>query len=322
MNIWQRWIATLGILMGFVGWAEAAQVTLTAVADTSLWQRQTNHNLGGSDLLPAGTIGADGPFRKSRMLVKFDLSALPSDAVIESASVYFRVVRAPDTEKGSNNSPFRGQRTLKPWGEGNTSYADPLVPMQSTQLAAAGEATWTHRFHGDDATIWTPAGGDFEDDDFAEAASFEFFMQIGPDRDYVATLNTSGLQDLRDWLADPGSNFGWVLRSGQENLPSTARQFASREYAVAGQRPQLTIIYSISQPDPPQIQSILRQGAGVTIRFTAQANLIYRPQYRPLVHTGGWTNLPTLGPLATDGTLEFSDYLTGVDERYYRVVVP
>ncbi len=302
--------------------ADAAQITIPATADTSLWQRQTNHNLGGSDLLPAGTIGADGPFRRSRMLVKFDLAAVPANAVVESASVYFRVVRAPDPEKGSNNSPFTGRRTLKPWGEGDKSYTDPQTPMTSTQLATAGEATWTHRFHGDDATIWTPAGGDFADDDFAEAASFEFFMQVGPDRDYVASLNATGLQDLLDWIADPGSNFGWVLKSEQENLPSTARQFASREYASAGHRPQLTIIYSVPQPDPPQIQSILRQGNGVTIRFTAQATLIYRPQYRPLVHTGGWTNLPTLGPLATDGALEFSDNLAGVDERYYRVIVP
>jgi len=302
--------------------ADAAQITIPATADTSLWQRQTNHNLGGSDLLPAGTIGADGPFRRSRMLVKFDLAALPANAVIEAASIYFRVVRAPDPEKGSNNSPFAGRRSLKPWGEGDKSYTDPQTPMTSTQLASAGEATWTHRFHGNDATIWTPAGGDFEDDDFAEAPSFEFFMLAGHDRDYVAPLNATGLQDLRDWLADPGSNFGWVLKSEQENLPSTARQIASREYAVAGHRPQLTIVYSVPQPDPPQIQSITWQGPDVIVRFTAQAAVVYRPQHRLRVHTGEWTNLPTLGPLAGDGTLEFTDDLTGVDERYYRVIIP
>src|SRR5262245_27814116 len=112
MHLWKCRVLMMGVLFGIGAWLHAAQVRLTAVADTSLWQRQTNHNLGGSDLLPAGTIGADGPFRRSRMLVKFDLASLPPSAVIESASVYFRVVRSPDPEKGSSNSRFTGRRAF------------------------------------------------------------------------------------------------------------------------------------------------------------------------------------------------------------------
>jgi len=316
------WLIVLALLL-ITHVVEAAQITIPATADTSLWQREATNNLGGADFLPAGTIGADGPFRRSRILVKFAITgALPNNAVIGSASIYLRVVRSPDPEKGSNNSPFAGRRVLKDWGEGNKAYTDPQTPMTSTQLATAGEATWTHRFYGDDAKNWSVLGGDFTDNDFAEAPSFEFFMLAGPDRDYAAPLNSAGLQDLRDWLADPDSNFGWVLKSEQENLPSTARQIASREYAVAEHRPQLTINYTVPQPNPPQIQSITRQGAAVTIRFTAQANVVYRPQHRLLVQTGEWMDLPMLGPLTSDGTLEFSDDLTGVDGRYYRVIVP
>lgn len=321
MNSWKLAVAMLGLLTFLGGSVQGAQVTLTSVADTSLWQRATNHNLGGSDLLPAGTIGADGPFRRSRLLVRFDLSAVPANAEIESASVYFRVVRAPDPEKGSNNSPFTGRRVFKAWGEGNKSYTDPQTPMTSTQLATAGEATWTHRFYGDDATIWTPAGGDFEDDDFAETASFEFFMLAGPDRDYVAALNTSGLQDLRDWLGDPESNFGWLLRTESETTGSTARQIASREYGTPAHRPQLTIVYSLPEPTPPQIQSIVRSGSQVTVRFSAQAGVVYLPQHRLLVNAGNWEPLDPAGPLGSDGTLEFTDDVSGVTERYYRVVV-
>ncbi|HSH15959.1 MAG TPA: DNRLRE domain-containing protein [Verrucomicrobiae bacterium] len=301
----------------------SAQIVLLPSADTSLWQRAPTNNLGASDILPAGTVGADGPFTRSRLLVKFDLSAqLPANAIIESASVYFRVVRAPDPEKGSNNSPFSGHRILKDWGEGNKTYTDPQTPMTSTQAATAGEATWRHRFHGDDATLWTPAGGDFTDDDFAEASSFGFFMQAGADRDYTATFTASGLQDLRDWLVNPEENFGWVLITEEENLPSTGRQIASREFATPEYRPQLTINYSLPEPAAPQIQSITRNGVQVTVRFSAQASIVYRPQHRPLVHTGGWADLPDLGPLATDGTLEFTDDLTGVNERYYQVIAP
>ena len=59
----------------------AAEVTLTAVADTSLWQRQTNHNLGGTPFLPAGNVGSDGNFRRTHMLLKFSLEgAIPDGA--------------------------------------------------------------------------------------------------------------------------------------------------------------------------------------------------------------------------------------------------
>ena len=47
----------------------------------------------------------------------------------------------------------------------------------------------------------------------------------------MTIMNETGLQDVRDWLADPGSNHGWVLRSLSENFGFPARQFASREYA-------------------------------------------------------------------------------------------
>ncbi|HAV65314.1 MAG TPA: hypothetical protein DCY13_23440 [Verrucomicrobiales bacterium] len=317
------WVTVL-IVIATLGSAGAAQVTLFPAADTSLWQRQPANNLGGMPFLPAGTTGDDGPFTRSRLLIRFDVAAtLPANAVIDSASIYFRVVRAPDPAKGNNNSEFNAHRVLKPWGEGTKSFTDPQVPMTSTQPATAGETTWLHRFHGASASAWTPPGGDFTDDDFAEAASFAFFALAGADRDYTADLNETGLQDVRDWLADPGSNHGWVLRSLSENFGFTARQFASREYADnPAHRPQLTIVYSLPQPVPPQIQSINRNGNQLTIRFSAQAGVVYRPQRRAAVHSGAWTDLPAVGPLATAGTLSFVDDVTGQSERYYRVVTP
>jgi hypothetical protein len=320
MNFGRRLLLPILWLIS-VGSSPAAQIVLLPSADTSLWQRGTNHNLGGSDLLPVGTTGSDGGGKRGRPLLKFDVAAaLPSNAVIESASFYFRVVIAP--MEGGVTSTMEAFPVLFDWGEGNKTYTDPQRPMNSTQPATAGEATWLHRFHGDESQRWQEPGGALFDQDFSEDPSFSAFLQADAGRDYNRPLTASGLDVLRQWLTNPASNFGWVLISQREGTLFTGRQIASREFATPEFRPRLTINYSLPEPVAPQIQSITRAGVQVTVRFSAQANVVYRPQHRPLVHTGGWTDLPNLGPLATDGTLEFTDDLTGVNERYYQVIVP
>lgn len=316
-------ISLLAALIGCTKILPAAQVTLTPVADTSLWQGATNHNLGGSDLLPVGAAGDNTGGAQSRLLIKFDVAmALPTNAVIESATLTLQVVHGPGPST-AHTANFDGYKILNDWGEGNKSYTNSLSPMTSTQVATAGEATWTHRFFGDDNARWIEPGGAIYDQDFSETADFSFFTHIDSQYTYVIPLNSSGIKSVQDWLADPANNFGWVIRIADQN-PAwwTARQVASREYADPAERPQLTINYSTSQPDPPQIESIVRAGSQLTIRFGAQANVIYRPQFRPFVDTAAWTDLPDLGPLGAAGNLEFSDDLTGIATRFYRVIVP
>lgn len=297
----------------------AEQITLTAVADTSLWQRETNHNLGGTPFLPAGNVGSDGNFSKTRMLVKFDLvGALPEGAIVQSASVYLRVVRAPDPAKLSRNSTFMGRRVLKNWGEGNKIYTDPQTPMTSTLQATAGEATWDHRFAGDPSGTWAMPGGDFTDNDFAEAEDFDFFSSQTADRDVESPLNAEGLTTIKDWLTDSSSNFGWVIKS-ELTSGGTARQFASREYSIPEHRPQLSIVYATASPE---ILSIGKQEDSVTIDYTAEKSVVYRPQYKDSLTTPEWEDFPDQIPLGADGVQQIFDDVTGVDERYYRVIIP
>jgi len=301
----------------------ADQIVLTAVADTSLWQRETNHNLGGAPFLPAGTVGSDGNFRRTRILLKFDLAgSLPPGAIVESASVYLRVVRAPDPEKLSRNSTFTGRRILKDWGEGDKIYTDPQTPMTSTLPATAGEATWDDRFYGDPAATWAVPGGDFTDNDFAEASDFDFFTSPFADVDETAGLNAEGLGTLRAWIADPASNFGWVVKSELETAGGTARHFAASEYSILEHRPQLIITYSVLGPTAPVIESIARTGDSVTVDYSVEAGVVYLPQFKSTVDGALWTDLPLQGPLGAASTLHVTNDVTGINERYYRVVIP
>lgn len=302
--------------------ARAAQVTLTPSADTSLWSFAPDHNLGGSDQLPVGTAGDNTGGAPSRLLIKFDVaSALPTNAVIQSATLLLRVIHGPGAT--AQTADFGGYQVLFDWGEGNKTYTNSLAPMGSTQLATAGEATWTHRFFGDDSKRWMSPGGAIYDQDFSETAGFTFFMHLDSEYSYTIPLNDTGIQAIQDWLTAPQYNFGWVIRTVDLNAPWwTARQVASREYADPAARPQLAIVYSVPGPEPPQISSILQSGSQISIQFDARANVTYRPQFRSAVDSGPWTDLPDLGPQGADGSLNFNDDVTGVATRFYRVIIP
>lgn len=313
-------IVGLGLLSCCPASVVAEQITLTPVADTTLWEREPTHNLGGAGMLPVGTIGDDGNRSKSHLLLKFDVAgSLPANAVIDSAVLKLHQLRSPGTSP--SNKTFRGYRVLFDWGEGNKAYGDPQIPLQTTLEATEGEATWMDRMFGVEGNAWLSPGGAI-DSDFGDDPNFEFFSQSGADRDYEPSVMLAGLESLMSWVASPESNFGWAIVVDSENTPYTARQLASRENANPAYRPQLTIVYTVPGPAQPAIQSIVRNGNLIAIDYSAEAGVIYRPQFKETVDAVIWTDLPDQGPLGSAGSLEFIDDVTGVAERYYQITIP
>src|SRR5258707_1107878 len=81
----------------FIG-ARAESIILTPVADTALFEYEPNFNFGAEYDLPAGTIGRAGGFKRSRILLKFDVArAIPTNAVIGGAVLTLTAVKAPDS---------------------------------------------------------------------------------------------------------------------------------------------------------------------------------------------------------------------------------
>src|SRR5690242_7373932 len=120
-------------------------ITLTPIADTSIFEEVPNNNLGGLSDVPAGTIRVR---KKSRALFKFDVSQIPASASITSVSLTLQVVKTPPSGVASI---FDLHRVLRDWGEGTGAAAETGSP------ATAGQATWINRFHP--STPWSPAGG-------------------------------------------------------------------------------------------------------------------------------------------------------------------
>src|SRR5687767_6597192 len=113
--------------------AHPATATFSPAADTTLFAYDGgNNNLGISSTYIVGGTDHNGI---GRALLRFDLSTLPPNAQIQSASLAFRVVNAPSGPA----STFALHRMLKTWNEGTKGGV-------TGAPATAGESTWNHQF--------------------------------------------------------------------------------------------------------------------------------------------------------------------------------
>lgn len=223
-------------------------MTLNAVAETSLFARNPDFNLGRTTLASGASRVGD----LSRALFRFDLSSLPADAIITGASVQLSVTRVPDPDKepGPASSDFSLHRVLVDWGEGTGEGL-------TGTAAKPGEATWSSRFH--DTTSWS-APGALLGTDFANNPSAT--TNVNAVGSYF--WNSQELvNDVNSWVADPVSNFGLILVSNNEGTRGTARRFSAKEDVDGGIPPQLIITFI---PEPSSAILLAVAIAGATIR--------------------------------------------------------
>ena len=165
---------------------------------------------------------------KRRGLLHFDLSSLPADAIIATASLNIFVNKlAP----GSAGQPVEAYKLTSNWGEGtsNSNGGGQGVAAQTN------DATWSTRFTGTPGP-WTTAGGDF-------ISSISGSVPISGTGAFSIT-GSALAADVQSWIANPTSNFGWIL-TGNEALSQDARRLSSRQSANVAERPTLTITFSI-----------------------------------------------------------------------------
>ena len=211
-------------------------ITLTASIDTSIFSESGAVANGAGDSLFVGRT-LSGVNR--RALLQFDVAgAVPAGATIESVTLMLHLAQ---TTGGGQSVGVH--RLLASWAEGTSSGSGQGAP------AAAGEATWTHRFFGTTDT-WTSAGGDFD-----AAASEVMAVAVDTGETYSWTSGAL-LDDVQAWLDAPAANFGWIM-IGNETSPQTAMRFLSSENSVAGLRPQLVIDYTVAAVPEPALASML-----------------------------------------------------------------
>jgi hypothetical protein len=203
---------------------------LGAEKDNSIFSENTSESNGAGINIYAGKIQTGTAFR--RALVKFDVSALPANAILQSTALELYVYKAARSTTTPHN--FDIHKVLNNWGEAGSYGSGDGAPAQT------GDVTWSQRFYPN--TNWNSSGGDFEATISASqmVAYNEFNLEMDVWSSAQMTL------DVLSWRANPSTNFGWIL-IGDETINGSAKGFVSREmvgyYVFA--RPKLKINYTL-----------------------------------------------------------------------------
>jgi hypothetical protein len=223
-------------------------VELKPVADTTLHEISPGNNMGRHSHV---AIGSTAKSTAARGLFRFDVSAIPANAVVSQVSLTFELPPLGRVDTGG--SLYSAHRVLKGWGEGTKAGS---LGMTATE----GEASWNHAAM---PIAWSTPGGQAGTDYEATASATE---TIGPAPGVYTMRSTTGLiADVQHWVANPERNFGWLLKVDDETIAQTARQFASRETTNA---PILRVEFSVSGAGELRITTIERADTNVVIRWT------------------------------------------------------
>jgi hypothetical protein len=225
-------VVMLGVCACGAPIARGVTVTFGALKDNTLYETPDDSVSNGlGPYMYAGRTGTNaGTPALRRAVIGFDVSSIPADAVIESATLTLNLSRAAAAGPGN----IFVHRLLKDWGEGTSNAGD---PGGSGVAATPGDATWGYNFYN--TSQWTDRGGDF----FPGPSSARLVSDLGKYNFNDSPMAT----DVAGWIADPASNFGWIIRGSEEALNS-AKRFETKENPIEGNRPALTVVYSVPEP--------------------------------------------------------------------------
>ncbi len=229
------WVIALGTLV-WPSWTLAGQAVCPCTADTSIAAvgREANQNSGTAE-----KIKIKG--RENQLLMAFDLSGVPKDAVITSATL-----RVHTTNPKFRLHQVAVSSVSTPWVEGAGRQVDDegrgsAAPAVCYNRPGPKEATWA----GDDSTIadvtWGN-GGSVENYGFATAQPDDWW-QIPVDPRVVAAMRADSfgliVQDESGWWEPKLSNIFVNSRERKKFATTLTVQWtdADKSAPVSGERP-------------------------------------------------------------------------------------
>ncbi|MCC6444105.1 MAG: DNRLRE domain-containing protein [Armatimonadetes bacterium] len=170
-----------------------------------------------------------------RFLIAFDVSAIPSSAVVSAASLELYLAQLVS---GS------GLAALEVWS--------------LTQSWVETEACWQNRQSG---VAWTAPGG----------TKGSLLGTINGTSTGTKTLSSAALAEaVQGWVSDPASNGGLLIKcpdADEASTPYTNMMFRPGEYTNAAQRPKLTVTYSVAI-GTPSLALVSRTNTSLTLAVT------------------------------------------------------
>lgn len=179
--------------------------------DTFMSSAEATTNYGTTAVFAAGNDGV----RSQRTLIKWDLSSIPGNAIVSSATLSIFVA----VDASNNARTLRAYRVLRAWTEDG--------------------ATW-NKYDG--SSDWGTAGcantsTDREATDIG-TASIDASPPVGTE--YQISLTASKVQE---WISGALTNNGLLLQADTENADSI--QYDSAESLTALEKPKLVITYEL-----------------------------------------------------------------------------
>jgi hypothetical protein len=246
----------------FLASTYSSQPDGTAGVDARLSSASPTSNFGTDTSLAVGE--ADTTVNTGRSLVKFDLTSIPANATINSATLSLWQF----SDNSSNARTFRVYRSLRAWVESQT--------------------TWNIYSTGNN---WQAAGGfganDSEQTDIGSLA----FTATEANGEKQWSLTASAIQEM---VAGTFTNNGFLLKADTES--NDMYQFRSSDWTTAGERPKLVIDYSEATNTPTNTATFTATNTPTaTDTPTATATATDTP-----TATATATDTPTATATATD----------------------
>ena len=195
-------------------------------------EEQNGLAAGGTYQLMVGRVGENDATPLRRSLIQFDLSTIPSGAVIRNAFVSLYAFKV----KYYDEVPVTLQRVTSGWvagtyNSGGSGHSSGMNP---------GDATWLNT---SSPAAWNTPGGDFIGAPSATAIVGETGLYSWSSSQLTA--------DVQAWIDGAAENFGWIVR-GDEVTPHMVKEFASMDYFDSDLSPTLTIDF-ITVPEPTDL---------------------------------------------------------------------
>ncbi len=192
-------------------YTEKTTIGLSAEIDAYIAQGSPSSNYGNCNRLYSGSTSSNS----NRSLLKFNLTSIPTNAIIEGATLLLTRVGGSNT----SSTNISVHKITADWTEGSGSCS-----------GNTGPASWNQRTSG---TAWASSGGDF-------TATADAITAVAGNATYKWALKDL----IQKWVNGSSPNYGMLLKMQTEGV-ANEKYFASSEYNTAGLRPQLEITYSI-----------------------------------------------------------------------------
>jgi len=155
-------------------------------------------------------IGRSTPGGIYRAMIKFDLSAIPSEKVMVDRTQL--IIKTNAASAGGGAKDVKVHRVTNTWQEFNNGW---VINTAST--------------------FWNVSGGDFSSNTITTAADYS----IPPNSTITIDIDPNVVQD---WLLNPSSNYGMLLKSTDEYTANYAEIYSSGAVTAAN-RPMLKVWY-------------------------------------------------------------------------------